>query len=144
MFVICEVMINYSSSKFDVSVRPALQGGELCNYFREELVDCAFLIRQCARFIAPDAVLLQLLKQVVEGDAPVLLKIALISHQEFKYVLIVAVLINVVHVLVYRFKRIGTVHRVHNDHCVRASVKVARNRLHRLSSRRVPNIQLHL
>ena len=134
------MLIDYSSIQLDVGVGRALQIGQLCNYFSEELVNCASLFWQSARFKASNTVIRRFVQQVVEGDAPVLLKIALIAHQEFKDVLIVAVLINVVHVRIYRFERILTNHRVNNNDCMRASVKVARNRLRRLSSRRVPNI----
>ena len=137
-------MINHSLCQFNVFVGPALLSDQLGNYFSEELVDCTFFLWQSARFIASNIVVLQFVDQVVEGDTPVLLKITLITHQESKHVLVIAVLINIVHVQVYRFERIWTIHRVNNNDCMRASVKVARNRLIKFRSCRVPNIQLYL
>ena len=137
-------MINHSLCQFNVFVGPALLSDQLGNYFSEELVDCAFFFWQSARFIASNTVVLQFVDQVVEGDTPVLLKIALIAHQESKHIWVIAVLIDIVHVLVYRFERVWTIHRVNNNDCMRASVKVARNRLKIISSCRIPNIQLYL
>ena len=103
-------MINHSLCQFNFFVGPALLSDQLGNYFSEELVDCTFFLWQSARFIASNIVVLQFVDQVVEGDTPVLLKITLITHQESKHVLVIAVLINILHVIVYRFERISTNH----------------------------------
>ena len=103
-------MINHSFCQFNVFVWPTLLSDQLCNYFSEELVDRAFSVWQSARFIASNTEVLRFIEQVVEGNTPVLLKIALIAHQESKHVLVIAVLIDIVHVLVNRFERIWTIH----------------------------------
>ena len=81
----------------------------------EQLVNGALAFGDGARLEHPNVEVLSLILKIIKENAAVFIQVTFVSHQELENVLVIAVLVDVVHVVFHGFESLGRIDSVHDN-----------------------------